>query len=224
MARHHGTALNTEAAHLPPPRPAFWLTTCHEHADNGAIARQNSAIRDWVHGAAVVLGPLRDIGVEPYLPHAERGHRLGETGRGDKLEHARAAHVEHRDDLGRCHHQRLHNSERYRCLVYGLVLYRLVVYKYVVRRAAVTTEATVMTAATQIGSTPAYQVGDRVQVHREGVATPGRISSIHHGQDGIEYVVSLTAPDGGLGSVINVWTTSGHSSFLTPCAETGATR
>lgn len=61
-----------------------------------------------------------------------------------------------------------------------------------------------------------HQVNDRVQVHRAGTRRPGRISSIHHHDNGIEYVVRLEGPDGGLGAVVNVWTTSGHSTFLTP--------
>ena len=78
--------------------------------------------------------------------------------------------------------------------------------------------------ATHIRTTPTYQVGDQVQVQRKGASTPGRISSIHRRKDGVEYVVSLTATDGGLGSVINVWTTSGQSSFLRPAPAGGASR
>ena len=81
-----------------------------------------------------------------------------------------------------------------------------------------------MTATQQGSTTPAYQVGDHVQVQRKSGATPGRISSIHRRNDGIEYVVSLTAPDGGLGSVLNVWTTSGRSSFLRPAPMGGASQ
>lgn len=79
--------------------------------------------------------------------------------------------------------------------------------------------------ATQISTTaPAYQVGDRVQVQRKGTATPGRISSIHRRKDGVEYVVHTDAPDGGMGGVINLWTTSGQSSFLRPAPVGGASR
>ena len=61
-----------------------------------------------------------------------------------------------------------------------------------------------------------HQVNDRVHVHRRGERRPGRISSVHRHESGIEYVVRLDGPDGGLGAVVNVWTTSGHSNFLTP--------
>ena len=78
--------------------------------------------------------------------------------------------------------------------------------------------------AIHIDTTPAFQVGDQVQGQRKSGTTPGRISSIHRRKDGVEYVVSLTAPDGGLGSVLNVWTTSGQSSFLRPAPTGGASR
>ncbi|WP_375481060.1 hypothetical protein [uncultured Jatrophihabitans sp.] len=74
------------------------------------------------------------------------------------------------------------------------------------------------THAAQRDTTPRtpHQVNDRVQVHRRGTRRLGRISSVHHHDNGIEYVVRLDGPDGGLGAVVNVWTTSGHSTFLTP--------
>jgi hypothetical protein len=64
--------------------------------------------------------------------------------------------------------------------------------------------------------TALHQVNDRVQVHRRGTRRPGRISSVHHHENGVEYVVRLDAPDGGMGAVVNGWTTSGHSTVLTP--------
>jgi hypothetical protein len=71
--------------------------------------------------------------------------------------------------------------------------------------------------ATQIGSKilPAHQVGDRVQVQHKGQPKPGRVSSIHHVNDGVEYVVRTDPLDGGMGEVLNIWTSSGTSSFLT---------
>lgn len=80
--------------------------------------------------------------------------------------------------------------------------------------------------ATQIVSTiaQAHQVGDRVRVQRRGVTYPARISSIHHRDNGVEYVVHTDAADGGMGSVVNLWTTSGQSSFLRPAPAGGASR
>lgn len=69
-----------------------------------------------------------------------------------------------------------------------------------------------------------HHVGDRVRVERNGGQhTPGRISSIHHVRGGIEYVVHADAADGGIGSVLNVWTSSGHTSLLVP-ADRGGSR
>jgi hypothetical protein len=75
--------------------------------------------------------------------------------------------------------------------------------------------------ATQIVSTSvsAHQVGDRVRVHRNGITYPGRISSIHHRDNGVEYVVRTDTTDGGMGQVVNIWTTSGHCSFLAPVSR-----
>jgi hypothetical protein len=80
--------------------------------------------------------------------------------------------------------------------------------------------------ATQILSTigQAHQVGDRVRVQRKGITYPGRISSIHHRDNGVEYVVHTDATDGGMGHIVNIWTTSGHSSFLTPAPAGGEAR
>lgn len=65
---------------------------------------------------------------------------------------------------------------------------------------------------------PAHQVGDRVQVQHKGQRKPGRISSINHVNDGVEFVVRTDPADpsgGGMGEVLNIWTSSGSSSFLT---------
>lgn len=81
------------------------------------------------------------------------------------------------------------------------------------------------TRAPQRDSTPhtpntAHQVTDRAHVHRRGTRRFGRISSVHHHDNGIEYVVRLDGPDGGMAAVVNVWTTSGHSTLLpSPGAE-----
>lgn len=61
---------------------------------------------------------------------------------------------------------------------------------------------------------PVHQVGDRVRLHRHGLNHLGWISSINHRDDGVEYVVRIEAHAGGMGQVVNIWTTSGHSSFL----------
>jgi hypothetical protein len=37
----------------------------------------------------------------------------------------------------------------------------------------------------------------------------------HHVNDGVEYVVRTDPHDGGMGEVLNIWTSSGSSSFLT---------
>jgi hypothetical protein len=82
-----------------------------------------------------------------------------------------------------------------------------------------------MTATQTVSNTTqAHRVGDRVRVHRGGGTYPGRISSIHHRDNGVEYVVHTDATDGGMGHVVNIWTTSGHSSFLTPAQAGGEAR
>ncbi len=71
------------------------------------------------------------------------------------------------------------------------------------------------TTRTTSKATSFYHVGDRVHVQRDGQACPGRISSIHPSSTGVEYVIAIDDPDGGVGGVVNIWTTSGRSSFLT---------
>ncbi|MCW2529562.1 MAG: hypothetical protein JWM76_4422 [Pseudonocardiales bacterium] len=71
---------------------------------------------------------------------------------------------------------------------------------------------------------PAHRVGDQVLVDQRGDLRPGRISSVHHHDGGIEYVVRADARDGGMGGVVNVWTTSGHSSYLVPLTLPGDQR
>jgi hypothetical protein len=61
-----------------------------------------------------------------------------------------------------------------------------------------------------------HQVGERVHVHRKGQTNAGRISSVHRSERGVEYVIRTEAADGGVGGVVNIWTTSGHTSFITP--------
>jgi hypothetical protein len=64
-----------------------------------------------------------------------------------------------------------------------------------------------------------HQVGERVHVQRKGQSIPGRISSVHRTERGVEYVIRTEPTDGGVGGVLNIWTTSGHSSFLTPAGS-----
>lgn len=75
--------------------------------------------------------------------------------------------------------------------------------------------------ATETNSTTTlpWLVGDRVQVQHKGQPKPGRVSSIHHVNDGVEYVVRTDPRDGGMGEVFNIWTSSGSSSFLTAPAH-----
>lgn len=79
----------------------------------------------------------------------------------------------------------------------------------------ITTHSAQTPANTVPPRTP-HQVNERVQVQHHGQRRSGRVSSIHHNDDGVEYVIRLDASDGGIGSVVNIWTTSGQSSFLTP--------
>jgi hypothetical protein len=60
-----------------------------------------------------------------------------------------------------------------------------------------------------------HQVGDGVHVHRKDQRIPARICSVHRSDRGVEYVIRTEPADGGHGSVLNIWTTSGHSSFIT---------
>jgi hypothetical protein len=80
-----------------------------------------------------------------------------------------------------------------------------------------------MTATPTSTKTLPWLVGDRVQIQHKGQPKPGRISSIHHINDGVEYVVRThpTGPSaGGMGEVLTIWTSSGSSSFLTAPAPT----
>lgn len=65
-----------------------------------------------------------------------------------------------------------------------------------------------------------HQVGDRVNVHRKGQSIPGHVTSVHRSDRGVEYVIRTQPADGGHGNVVNIWTTSGHSSFITPAGST----
>ena len=65
-----------------------------------------------------------------------------------------------------------------------------------------------------------HQVGDRVHVQRHGQSVPGHITSVHCSDRGVEYVIRTQPADGGHGNVVNIWTTSGHSSFITPAGST----
>jgi hypothetical protein len=78
-----------------------------------------------------------------------------------------------------------------------------------------------MTATeTKNTTTLPWLVGDRVQVQHKGQPKPGRVSSVHHVNDGVEYVVRTDSRGGGMGEVLNIWTSSGSSSFLTAPAPT----
>lgn len=68
--------------------------------------------------------------------------------------------------------------------------------------------------ATQATNTPTYQVGDRIQVQRQGRPTPGWISSIHRKDHGIAYVGRTDAADGDIAQVLSIWITSGQSCSL----------
>ena len=70
-------------------------------------------------------------------------------------------------------------------------------------------------------SRAALRVGDQVQVHTQAGLTLGRVSAVHRQGNGIEYVVRTDAHDGGMGGVVNVWTTSARSSYLVPLADSG---
>lgn len=65
-----------------------------------------------------------------------------------------------------------------------------------------------------------HQVGDRVHVHRKGQLIAGHITSVHRSDRGVEYVIRTQPTDGGHGSVVNIWTTSGHSSFISTAGST----
>lgn len=71
-------------------------------------------------------------------------------------------------------------------------------------------------------TSPPHLVGDRVQVRHHGQLRPGRIRSVHQRNSGIEYVINTDPVDGGMGEVVNVWTTSGRSLYQAPAAEGGS--
>jgi hypothetical protein len=69
-------------------------------------------------------------------------------------------------------------------------------------------------------TTALHHVGERVRVHRKGQNIPGRITSTHRTEHGIEYLIRTEPTDGGSSEVVNIWTTSGHSSFISPARST----
>lgn len=81
-----------------------------------------------------------------------------------------------------------------------------------------------MTATQHSTTAAAHRVGDWVQIDRDGLTATGRISSIHRRTDGVEYVVSLVAADGGLGTVVNVCTPPGRAPVLRPAHTRGTLR
>ncbi|MDT0262293.1 hypothetical protein [Jatrophihabitans lederbergiae] len=80
--------------------------------------------------------------------------------------------------------------------------------------------------ATQNTIKPSYQVGSRVLVQHKGTTSTGQISSIHRQSNGTEYVVRIDACDGGMGSVLNLWSTSDRPMSMRPAPmpEGGAAR
>ena len=81
-----------------------------------------------------------------------------------------------------------------------------------------------MTPPAPSTTTPVHQVGDRVRVRRGPASHLGWISSVHRRGHGVEYVVRLADTDGGMGQVVNIRTTPGHCSLLTPAPIGGASR
>jgi hypothetical protein len=59
-----------------------------------------------------------------------------------------------------------------------------------------------------------HLVNDRVLVRHRGQRRPGRVSSIHRHEDGIEYVVRLDDSPGGMGTVVNVWNSGARCAVL----------
>jgi hypothetical protein len=64
------------------------------------------------------------------------------------------------------------------------------------------------------GAPPHRLVNDRVLVRYDGQTRAGRISSIHRHADDVEYVIRLDDEDGGMGVVVNVWSTGGRCTLL----------
>jgi hypothetical protein len=94
------------------------------------------------------------------------------------------------------------------------------------RTAAVEEVSGMPAARIETSTAPPHQVGDRVQVRHRGRMTPGRIRSVHPLDGGVEYVISTDPVEGGMGHVVNVWTTSGRSHYLglAPATAGGETR
>ena len=61
-----------------------------------------------------------------------------------------------------------------------------------------------------------WRSGDRVQVQHHGRPRRGWTGSIHRVRGGVEYVVHTEAADGGIGKVLHVFSSSGHSPALAP--------
>lgn len=72
-----------------------------------------------------------------------------------------------------------------------------------------------MTTTPPPGPQPQRSVNDRILVRYAGQTRAGRISSIHRHTDELEYVVRLDDEDGGMGFVVNVWSTGGRCTLLT---------
>ena len=72
-----------------------------------------------------------------------------------------------------------------------------------------------MSSQSSPGAPPRRLVNDRVLVQYDGQTRAGRISSIHRHADDVEYVIRFDDEDGGMGVVVNVWSTGGRCTLLT---------
>lgn len=71
-----------------------------------------------------------------------------------------------------------------------------------------------MSARSLSAAASPHLVNDRVLVWHRGQRRAGRISSIHRHEDGIEYVVRLDDSAGGMGTVVNVWSSGARCAVL----------
>ena len=73
-------------------------------------------------------------------------------------------------------------------------------------------EAPTMTAPTL--DTPEFLTGDRVLLHQRPTAEPARVTSIRRVATGWEYVITTYGDAETPGRTVNIFTTSGHSTYL----------
>ena len=69
-----------------------------------------------------------------------------------------------------------------------------------------------MTAPTL--DTPEFLTGDPVLLHQRPTAEPARVTSIHRVATGWEYVITTYGDAETPGRTVNIFTTSGHSTYL----------